>query len=266
MRIDKLEIIAPKVRAGMLPSYASDSACESDIGSLLESFRYWNSTIKATREYARGVWNNVVEAYVRRDNAAGFTRASGSTVTVTNNAENQSIFAPGLPVCYRETLGSGDFLWGIIHSYSSGTVTICGVALPTTIGEFRVGPAEKVASVPIQIGGVLTVGDDQLDSVHDTYFPWGFTKAYFVRAAGKVKIAASGADLNIMLAVRTVATNLITSVLNLAQSTNIVNTGVTIDSSTYLVNLDDIIFTNIDQIGSTLPGEKLTIMYTFVFP
>ena len=75
----------------------------------------------------------MIEYYVRRDGAAGFTRTSTSTFTVTDNAKNQGFFKAGLPIRYRTTAGSGSWSYGIIKSYSSGTVAIMGISLPVLL-------------------------------------------------------------------------------------------------------------------------------------
>lgn len=206
-----------------------------------------------------------IPSYIRQDGAAGFTRASTSTITVTDNATNQGIFVPGLPVAYRQTAGSGSFSYGIIKSYAAGTVTIMGVSLPNPLGEFRVGPAQKVFQVALQVTGTLSVGDDQLNTVMKTAFHWLMSTAYLVAARGYVETAA-GADLHIMIGVGGAATDLLTAVLNLAQATSIVDSGITINSTNYVLAYGTKLYLNIDQIGSGTPGSNLTVELLSVLP
>jgi len=208
-----------------------------------------------------------VTGYIRQDGAAGFTRTSTSTFTVTDNATNQCIFVPGLPIAYRTTAGSGSFSYGILKSYSSGTVTIMGIAFPSPLGELRVGPAYKVAGVTLQVAGALTTGDDKLNTVMNTVFDWPNSDAFLVAARGKVETAASGANLHVAIGVGAAGTDLFNSpvYLYLAQSTNQVDSAVNISSSNYAVDFWDKLFVNIDQVGSGTAGSDLTIQLLGVF-
>ena len=203
--------------------------------------------------------------YVEQSGAAGFTRTSTSTVTVTNNSINQTIFFAGLPVRYKEN-ASDVWLYGIIKSYVAGVVTIGGIPLPTTLYGFQVGPANYVSNIPLLVSGNLTVGDDKLKTAMKTNFTWRLSEAYFIYAIGVVDTAANGADLHIMLAKNSAVTNLLTAVLNLAQATTPVDTGIAIDSNIYRFLFGDKFFINVDQIGSVIAGSDLTVLAAFVFP
>lgn len=87
----------------------------------------------------------VNSSFYKRNDAAGFSRASTSTFTVTDNTTNQGIFQTGLPVRYKENSGDS-WLYGLIKSYYAGTVTILGVELPSSIYELQVGPSTSVWS------------------------------------------------------------------------------------------------------------------------
>ena len=206
--------------------------------------------------------------YRRRDSAAGFTRASNSTFVITDNAVNQAIFRPGLPIAYRTTAESGDFSYGIIKNYSSGTVTILGPALPDPLGELQVGRENMVEQVTINVQGTLSIGDDQLDAVMDTEFRWGKLLAYCVAARAQVANAATDADLHVAIGIGVAANDLLNSpvYINLAQSTTAIDSEVNINTSNYDIAYDEKVFINIDQVGSTLPGNHLTVRLTFVFP
>ncbi len=208
--------------------------------------------------------NPSVEDYYT--NRPDFTRLSTSTFSVTDNAENQAAFKAGTAIAYRTTAGSGAFLYGIIKSYSSGTVTIMGVSLPDPLGELQTVPNNKVITAIIQIAGELTVADDQIKVIMKTGFYWEQGEAYLVALRGWVETAAAGADLNIMLARNTVSTDILNSVLNLAQATTVVDSGITINSSNYRVSFNEKFFLNVDQIGSSTPGSDLTVNVIGVMP
>lgn len=210
----------------------------------------------------------IAASWTRGDSAAGFTRASTSTVTVTDNADNQALFQAGLPIKYRTTYGSGTYLYGIIKSYVTGTVTILGIELPVTVGELRIGPAYKVLQVTLQVSDALTVADDKIKAVMKTAFHWANLQGYIVAIRGQVETAASGADLHIAVGVGAAATDLLNSpiYLNLAQATSIVDSGVNINSTNYIVDLFDKIFVNVDQVGSGTAGSDLTLMLIIVLP
>lgn len=200
--------------------------------------------------------------YYERSNAGGFTRGSDTTITVTDNATNQGIFIAGYPIVYKDSTD----LYGMIKSYSSGTVTICGPALPSTINSFKIGPAYKVANIAFYVSGALTVEDDKLLTVMKTAYYWGGPKAYFVRGRAFVNTAAAGANLQIMFARSSAATNLLSSVLDLGTSTSVAETTTNISTTNYLTYLDDKIFLNVDQIGSSTAGSDLSVYMYWVFP
>jgi len=254
-------------RSTMLVSAASESAFETAIGrSAQEKDEYWNSAAKVRGWHDGTQWNYEERSYIRRDGAAGFTRTSTSTFTVTDNSDNQGIFKPGLPLAYRTSAGSGAFSYGIIKSYSSGTVTIMGVALPSTVGELRVGPSHKVVQVSLQVAGELAVGDDQLKTVMATAFRWLLASGYLVGVRAWVETAAAGANLLIQLGIGAAGQDLLSSQLSLGQATTEVDSGVTISNTYYNVDFLDKVFLNVDQVGSTTAGEDLTVELISVLP
>ncbi len=172
----KLSRVASLTRARILPIYSSDSACEVVIGTPQAGDRYFNSVTNKVRYYNGTYWKTTEYTGL----VAGYTRTSISTFTVTDNTTNQSIYKAGLPLKYRTASGSGTFYYGIIKGYSSGTITIMGAPLPTTVGEMHVGPDYKVVFAAIQITGSLTTGDDKLKTVMKSGFRWNQSEAYIV--------------------------------------------------------------------------------------
>ena len=210
----------------------------------------------------------MIEYYVRRDGAAGFTRTSTSTFTVTDNAKNQGFFKAGLPIRYRTTAGSGSWSYGIIKSYSSGTVAIMGISLPSPLGELCIGPDYKVFQVSLQVAGDLATGDDQIKTVMNTEFRYGLSDGFCVGVRGQVETAASGADLHISVGIGGTSNDLFSSptYLNLAQATTAVDSAVNISSTHYSIVFLEKFYVNIDQIGSTTPGSDLTLLVLGVLP
>lgn len=245
----------------------SDAAFVSFMGRSAQAKDvYFNTTTKVFRFYDGTQWLNFTnpeDGYIEQ---TGYTRISTSSFSVTDNATNQSIFKPGVPLRYEDS-GSDEY-YGIIESYTTGTIVIKGIPLPDPLSKLYVGPTEKVLSVIIQIAGDLAVGDDQLATVMKTFFRWTHAEAYLVRVLGKVETAAVGADLRIAIGVAAAGTDLFNSpvYLNLVQATTEVNSGVNIKSSNYKVSWSSKIFINVDQIGSTTPGSDLTVVIQGVLP
>lgn len=206
--------------------------------------------------------------YIRYDNAAGLTLASTSTFTVTDNATNQGVFRPGLPLKYRTTAGEGAFSYGIIKSYATGTITILGISLPDPLEELQVGPGEKICQVVFQVVGDLNVADDKLGVVMKTGFNWGLPEAYVVAVRSWVETAASEADLRVALGIGAAGNDLLDSpiFLNLAQATDIVDSEVNIDAANYNIAFLEKVYVNVDQIGSGDPGGDLTVELFIVLP
>jgi hypothetical protein len=167
-------------------------------------------------------------------------------------------------VSYRQTYGSGTLLYGIIKSYVTGTVTILGPEMPSSVGEFNVGPNYKVSNITLQVSGGLATGDDQIDTVMRTEFRWLCTTAYCVSARSYVKTAASGANLNIAIGIDAAGNDLVTTTYSLGTDTTAVDTGTNISSTNYITYYADKLFINVDQVGSTNPGSDLTCCLTFV--
>jgi hypothetical protein len=205
--------------------------------------------------------------YTRRDDAAGFTRASSSTITVTDNSTNQGIFVPGYPCKYRQTAGSGDFYYGQIYSYATGTVTIVGVSLPSPLGEFHVAGTTKLASnMTLYLAGGMVTGDDKLDTLMRTEVLWLLPPAYCVFGRAKAQTAAVGANLTLTVAIGTVATrDIFSSALNMGTSTTAVESGVTVNTTNYSVSFGNKIYLNVDSVGTSTKGGDVTVHLVFVY-
>lgn len=205
-----------------------------------------------------------VDYYERRD-AAGFTRTGDTTFTVTNNSTNQAIFKPIFPICYKDSTD----LYGIIKSYSSGTVTVRGPALPATINSFKVGPQYKVYEhYFIIIHATLSEdGDDRLLAINKTRYYWGKPPAYMVWANAFLNTGTSGGGVcHVSLARNTASTDYLTSDIDIsAASTSVFESTTNISTTNYLTNNNEKIFINTFQnIGSD--GHDLTVQMFWVFP
>lgn len=203
--------------------------------------------------------------WLNRQDSAGFTRTGDTTFTVTNNADNQAIFQERKPLRYRTTLGSGTYSYGIIKSYSSGTVTIAGAALPATVGQLQVGPNHKVTYTHINIPGDMEVTTDALNNSNlvQSRFIWQAPTAYCVYLKGQVLTAAAGANLQIAPAKNSGANDIFSAVVDFGTATTLVDT-TTVNTSNYQIDPDDRILMEITQIGSTTAGSDMTVYLVFV--
>jgi len=66
-------------------------------------------------------------------NVPTFTRVSDTSFTVTHNADNEALFMPRTALRYRSS--GGAWFYGVVDSYSSGTVTLLGAAFSASYTE-----------------------------------------------------------------------------------------------------------------------------------
>jgi len=190
--------------------------------------------------------------------AVSFTRASDSTFTVTDNAANQAIFMAGRPIRYRAT--SGTWYYGIVVSYSSGTVTLDGVALTTSVDdEMQYGSPEMVRVLNFVLPGNCIVADPYSEVLY-----WSLPAAYCVRSVWKAGTAPSGANITGNIEIN--GSDLHASEISLS-GTSEVDSGTDIQTSYYDIQFSESVCVTISQVGSSTPGgNPLYVALTFIIP
>ena len=123
-----------------------------------------------------------------------FTRASDTSFTVTDNATNQAIFRAGRPIRYSDDGSS--WVYGIVISYSSGTVTLAGAPMTTSYdAHLQYASMEKVIPVNILIPGWYEDMTNHGLVIADLGFThiWKQGKAYCVQICASTRVKDSGA-------------------------------------------------------------------------
>lgn len=198
--------------------------------------------------------------------AAICSTASTSTFTVTDNSANQAIFIPGIPMRYASSQGVWGY--GVITSYSNGTVTIKGAPITTPAGgSFQYGKKEQVQQVDLSVAGVY--GDstgDKLASVMKTYFKWNIGSAYLVAFYATQEGVDAGAEakINVKVNGNLVCTDDSNNGLQLSTTGTWVETGVGINTTNYNIVLGNALEVTCTVAGGTGDATDLTVSCVFV--
>lgn len=189
---------------------------------------------------------------------ASFARTGATTFTVTDNATNQALFKRYKPVRFKE--GANPYKYAVVLSYATGTVTLGGAALPDPTDTLEAGPSYKTTFLHINVTGSMIVTANALNSTDyvRSKLLWTSPEAHLVHARAYVAVAASGANLLVNIAKNTLEV----LTLNLGTATTVV--GSSSASTDYVLAPDDDIGVEIAQIGSTLPGEDLSVYLVVV--
>lgn len=187
-----------------------------------------------------------------------YTRTSDSTFTVTDNTINAALFVAGTPLRYRPA--GGTWRYGIVKSYSSGTVTLCGVAFTTSeSADLHLGVPELVRVVQWTIPGNVIVADPYGASVY-----WQTGAAYCVRTTWKADTAPVGSAITANLKIAGSAIHA-SNISITAGSTAEFDSAVNINESNYDVQFGETLAPLIAQIGSSTPGgNPLTVTATLI--
>jgi len=191
-----------------------------------------------------------------------FTRASDSTFTVTDNAANQAIFRVGVPIRYADTVGN--WRYGMVTDYAGGTVTLSGAEMTTDFDAYlQTGNPEMLRQANFYKPGEIEDGDNFMGLA-----TWQMSEGYVVRATGQLETAADGDDALVAIGIGGAGTDLITGAgqLDLGTSTDQVATTTDIDTDNYNITFEEQIFVNVDQVGSTSPGEGLLVTLQVITP
>jgi hypothetical protein len=124
-----------------------------------------------------------------------FTRTADSTFTVTDNGTNQGIFVPGRPLRYRATAST--WRYGIVTTYSAGTVTIAGAPMTTNDDdELAYAALSNVVMREFRLDGYFApVASTQLlADIMGQWARWEHGTAYLVRVVHRVESIDTGAS------------------------------------------------------------------------
>lgn len=198
-----------------------------------------------------------------------FTRTGDGSGTVTDNAANQALFAPGRPL--RAKSGT-TYTYHLVTAYSSGTVTVAGPALPATIDELDYGDFTRVASWPGPDSGTVNgafaqaadsqmLADYLLQSTR-----WQLGRAHCVRFSIRATSADSGAAqsrVNLKIGSNAVATTNSNAGLAVSAS-GWVDTTTDIDATKCTVGFGDALELVVDANGTNKDAMNLSYQAAFI--
>lgn len=196
------------------------------------------------------------------------SRLSDSTLACADTAANQARFKVGIPMRYADTEGTWNY--GIITSYSSGTVSIAGAPIDTAHDSiFYCGSPDIVEQLDFFIGGIYgDVAQDLLLNKMNTYFTWGMSKAYLVRFHAVHKTVDDGTEAFINMKINTalVSTDNTNDGIQLSTTgTKVYNTAIGINTTNYIVTNGDSIEVACTVVGGgTTHAEDLTVSCIFI--
>jgi hypothetical protein len=140
---------------------------------------------------------NVTSAAVTWQSFSGYTRASASTFTVTDNATNQGIFVPGRALHYTVDSGATVY-YGIVDTYVTGTITIRGPPLGSSTLDSLYYDVNnvKIVQMPILIPGYYEDGTSfaLLHSDLGQMLKWKQSTAYLVAIDAESRIIDSSSN------------------------------------------------------------------------
>lgn len=197
---------------------------------------------------------------------AACARASDSTFTVTDNADNQAIFTPGTPMRYADTAGSWNY--GLISTYSSGTVTIKGQPIDTSHDAiFQFGKPYMVQQMDLWIGGVYgDAVEDIFQTKGHSYARWGMGNAVLVAVYVIHDTPDTGDEAHVNLKIDGTAalTEDSGNGLQLGNSGVWVSSTTGIDASHCTVALGSTIIPTCTVVGGEGDAEDLTVSCIFI--
>jgi len=189
---------------------------------------------------------------------AAFTRVSNSTFTVTDNAENQTIFIKGRWLKYRET--GGTWRYGMVILYAAGTVTLDGHPL-TTLDD------DEMEYGDLGVGGTITFvipGNAVVADPASFVYYWQKAGAFIIRSTWKVDAAPTGST--ILGNVEVNGADIHASEIIISSTTE-VSSGVDIQVGNYDIQFGETLAVTFSQVGSTVPGgNATTVTVSYVIP
>jgi len=198
---------------------------------------------------------------------ASFTRASDTSFSVTDNAENLAIFQKGRPIRYRATAGS--WAYGIVVNVADAgatlTITLSGAPMTTSYDdELEYGDMSRVVQVPVFIPGYFedAANTTLIASDLGQELTWGQGTAYLVRVRARNRIADTGATdatVNVYLG----GSAALSTGLTLAANATWYTSAVAVSTTNYEVSFDEVIEVSTTK-GTNGNAQDLSVQMTFV--
>jgi len=187
------------------------------------------------------------------------SRASDSTFTVTSNSVNSNAFQEGRPVRFSSDGSSWNY--AVVSDYTGGTVTIAGAPMTAGLDAYiQSGNPELVRQASFYKPGDVSTGNDYMGLA-----TWQLEDGYAVRVTGQLEGAPVDDDVSIQIGVGGASDDLLTSTLDLADTSQ--GSSVTgIDTAEYKLDFGDRIYVNLDSVGTTTAGSGLLVTLEVVTP
>ena len=192
-----------------------------------------------------------------------FSRVDDSTFTVTDNIYNQTVFAKGRPIKYRDA--GGTYVYGIVTAYTTGTVYIAGAPMTTSYdAEIAYADFSRVTTETFVIPGYFADAADTTLLANDLLmgYIWQKPPANLVLVSHKVKTNDSGAEqpaINVAL----------NGATYLSSNSTVAESFVKTDTTNVTIANYDIQYGETLEIQTNAAGTKddasnLTVICTFV--
>jgi len=191
---------------------------------------------------------------------SSFTRSDDDTFTVTDNSFNQAIFIVGRPIRYADT--SGTWVYGIVTSYSTGTVDLDGQPMTTAYDTLmQYAEVSRVRQITFIMPGNAVV----VDPFSFTYY-WQLASANAVRSTWRAATAPTGANLTGNIEIN--GADLHASEISItAGSTAEFDSSTDIQSANFDIQFGETLTVTVSQVGSAIPGgNELIVSVIFIFP
>ena len=195
-----------------------------------------------------------------------FTRQTDNSFTVADNAVHQAIFIEGRPIRYRQTAGT--WRYGVATAYAAGLITLNGA--PMTVAdddELQFGNLDKVVQKDFHI--LTTFADaaetDLLRDDAGIYYKWVKSEAYLVYFALRVITQDTGPNqprVNVTVGGNAISTS--NGNAGIEISTAWQETGVDINTTSYITNRNEDFEIIVDNNGSVKDAQDLTVTCTLV--
>lgn len=197
---------------------------------------------------------------------AAFTRQTDNSFTVADNTIHQAIFIEGRPIRFRQTAGT--WRYAVVTAYAAGLVTLNGAPMTAADDdELDFGNLDKLVQKDFHI---LTTFSDaaETDLLRDDagiFYKWVKSEAYLVYFAVRVIQKDSGANqprVNVTVGGNAISTS--NGNAGLEVDTAWVETGVDINTTSYITSRNEAFEVTADNNGSNKDAQDLTVTCTLV--
>lgn len=194
------------------------------------------------------------------------TRVDAESFSVTDNATNQNIYQPGRALKYTSTVGGSGY--GVVRSYSAGTVYLSGITLGSSgsITSMEYGDRTRSVVMFIFLPGLYESAStvQACRDVLGMYPVYVHSRGYFVgfRAYSRIVDGGTGGYVNVRAASNDLST--LNSGLGLQLSSVAwVNSSVQWDTTYYQIPCNTVLEVKVTK-GGTGDAQDLTLALHFV--